>query len=515
MARKYLLTTLGCKVNQYESQQIRELFEAAGMVPARDGEAADIAVVNTCAVTASATRKSGQALRRMARLDAASIVAVGCGASDDAERLRRLPNVVAVLGHDTDIHAKLRELLAQNDIRSPHAPVGETTGYLHANQERADADRNEVWMNPFVSENKLRGVSASQAAVYPTDRIVSRSLPIVKELQALTTRIEGFAGHQRAFIKVQDGCDAWCSYCVIPRLRPTLKSKPIDVAVAEAESLVRAGHLELILTGIFLGAYGRETAIRKRFSSAVSPLAGLIDAISRVDGLSRLRLSSLEPGDVDSALLDVLATREACVPHLHLPLQAGSGEILRRMNRQYTREAYIDMIRRVRTALDRPAISTDIIVGFPGETDADFEDTLSVAREAGFVKIHAFPYSPRERTAAAKWSKDFVHGNVVRQRMAQLAEVERESSLAFRLGFLGHTECVLVEKEKDPAAQGSSQGAVRHGRADRYFEVYFEAAAARPGDVVSVRIDRVTPGRTHGTLIEPGADRYPLHVLSA
>ncbi len=514
MARKYLLTTLGCKVNQYETQQIRELFDSLGMVPARDGETPDIAVVNTCAVTSSASRKSGQALRRLARRGATSIVAVGCGATDDAERLRRLPHVLAVLGHDTDIHAELRELLTLRERRNPHAPAGDTSGYLRADQERADADRNEVWMNPFVSETNPRGVSASQAAVLPAERIVSRPLPIVKEDGVLSGRIDAFAGHQRAFLKVQDGCDAWCSYCVIPRLRPSLRSKPVDVAVAEAQSLVRAGHKELIVTGIFLGAYGRETAIRKRFSPQASPLAQLIQALARVEGLARLRLSSLEPGDVDAALLDVLAGQAACVPHLHLPLQSGSGEVLRRMNRQYTREAFVEMIERVRSALDRPAISTDIIVGFPGETEADFEATLDVARAAGFVKIHAFPFSPRERTAAAKWRKDFIHGDVVRDRLRRLGELERESSLAYRRVFLGEHHRVLVETTT--GAGGSSViGTVQRGRTDRYFEVHFEATAVRPGDLVTVRIDRVTPGRTHGTYMEPGAAGYPLHVLSA
>ena len=154
------------------------------------------------------------------------------------------------------------------------------------------------------------------------------------EIVPLAGRIGRFAGHQRALLKVQEGCDALCTYCIIPKLRPMLRSKPIAAAVAETRGLVRAGHKEIVVTGIFLGAYGRETALRTRFTPGRSPLADLVEALARVEGLARLRLSSLEPGDVDERLLDVLVRHENCVPHLHLPLQSGSASLLMRMNRQ-------------------------------------------------------------------------------------------------------------------------------------------------------------------------------------
>ncbi len=513
MAAKYLLTTLGCKVNQYESQQLREVMESFGLRPARSNELPDIAVVNTCAVTASAARKNRQAIRRAARGGRTSVIVVGCGASADAQRLRALDGVAAVWGHDTDVCAELRKLLAQWLESSTLGSVNQG-GVVHDAPDRSSgAGRDEVRMKPVASRHP-GGTNATQHSSAST-HILSVALPVVKSESELVGRIEAFAGHQRAFLKVQDGCDACCTYCIIPQLRPVLRSKPVEVAVAEARTLVHAGHKEIILTGIFLGAYGRSTAIRKRFAAVRSPFASLVEALARVEGLERLRLSSLEPGDVDDSLLGILATHRTCVPHLHLPLQSGSARVLRRMNRQYTVEAFVEMIGRVRRSLDRPAISTDIIVGFPGETEADFEASVEVARQAKFCKIHAFPFSPREKTAAARWQKEFVPPPVVHERMQRLAEVERECSTAYRRRLLGSADRVIVEPS-DALDDGLNGVGIRHGRADRYFEIHFEAdRTVRTGDLVSVRIDRITPTRTHGTHLNPRAADYPLPVIAA
>ncbi len=506
MAGKYQLVTLGCKVNQYESQQIREVLHSLGLEPAGHNEDADIAIVNTCAVTTCASRKNRQAVRRVARARQIPVIVVGCGVSADTKRLSALPNVRAVFGHDGNICAELRNcvpgLLPARLTRVRDHSVGRAK---HT-QERPDIERNDLSMIPGDGQPSW-SAPTSKSHSSPS-RIVPCDVPLVKPDDDLTAdRIESFAGHQRAFLKVQDGCDAFCTYCIIPRLRPRLRSKPVDVAVAEAQDLVRAGHKEIIVTGIFLGAYGRETALRKRWGRQKSPLSALADALSAVEGLERLRFSSLEPGDVDDALLEVLGGRDCCVPHLHLPLQSGSGAILQRMNRQYTADDFVKTVDRVRAALDRPAISTDIIVGFPGETEDDFERSIEIARYAGFCKIHAFPYSSREKTAAARWTDQFVHPGVVRERMNRLAEVERELSLAFRSRFIGHVERVIVEGSEDRShrvhdslAGSPASREIRHGRADRYFEIHFEAAEVHAGDLVSVRIDRVTPTRTHGGL---------------
>ncbi|HSV16660.1 MAG TPA: radical SAM protein, partial [Tepidisphaeraceae bacterium] len=276
---------------------------------------------------------------------------------------------------------------------------------------------------------------------------------------------------------------------------PRLWSKPIHDAVEEANRLVAAGHVELVLTGIFLGAYGQATALRRRQSEGDAPIAKLIDALcTRVPGLRRLRLSSLEPGDLTADLLAALRSHEQVVPHFHLPLQSGSDTILHRMNRQYTRDDYLRMLDDVRDAFDRPALTTDIIVGFPGETAADFDRTLEVVEQARFIHIHAFSFSPRPGTAAARWSGDFVRGPIVNERIDELNRRAQLHSHVFRQSFVGEEVELLVERP------GAEAGNLRHGRCQRYFSVFFDSEMAREGDFVRVRIDRATPHRTLGTL---------------
>jgi threonylcarbamoyladenosine tRNA methylthiotransferase MtaB len=521
MSGQYRLATLGCKVNQYESQLLREVLESFGMRPADEDAVAAVAVVNTCAVTRQATRRNRHAIRRLSRGGRIPVVVVGCGASADGEHLRRLPGVSAVFGHDADVCAELRDFLQRrlNLVQGPDRP--DAIGVVSHDPPSAQTGEDDGWMMADVHR-----ASRTTKASRTTNQHTILPLPVVKTPAVLLGRIEAFAGHQRAFLKVQDGCDAHCTYCIIPRLRNLPRSKPIELAVDEARDLVRAGHREIILTGIFLGAYGRDSALRRRWPAGPSPLAGLVAAIARVDGLARLRLSSLEPGDMDGALLKVIAENEVCVPHFHLPLQSGSDAVLTRMNRQYTRAEFVDMIDRVRNALDRPAISTDIIVGFPGESDKDFAASLEVAEYADFIKIHAFPFSPREQTAAARWQKDFVTSAFVRERMHRLAEIERDGSLRFRRRMLGACERVIIERDGDDSEIHNTRAVAdriapvadfdhrfRHGRSDRYFDIHFEAPELSPGEVVNVRIDRVTPTRTHGTRIDRTSADYPLHVL--
>ncbi|MEZ0263215.1 MAG: MiaB/RimO family radical SAM methylthiotransferase [Phycisphaerae bacterium] len=307
------------------------------------------------------------------------------------------------------------------------------------------------------------------------------------------------AAHQRAFLKVQDGCDAHCTYCIIPRLRPGLWSKPVDEAVDEARRLVDAGHREIVLTGIFLGAYGQSTALRRRQgeNGGARELGRLVEALcTRVPGLRRVRLSSLEPGDVTAELVGVLRAHRQVVPHFHLPLQSGSDAILRKMNRQYTRGEFLEMAARLNEAFDRPAITTDIIVGFPGETAEEFERTVDVAERVGFVHTHAFSYSPRPGTAAARWTKRWVRGPVVNERIGRLVGIAARKSEEFRRGFLGELVEVLVERT-------DIDDAWRHGRSERYFDVAFRApAGVTAGAVVRVRVDAVDGERTVGTVVE-------------
>jgi MiaB/RimO family radical SAM methylthiotransferase len=220
---------------------------------------------------------------------------------------------------------------------------------------------------------------------------------------------------------------------------------------------------------------------------------------TRVSGLRRLRLSSLEPGDLSDDLLGVLRDHPQVVPHFHLPLQSGSDRLLRRMNRQYTRGDFLDMVERVNAAFDRPALTTDIIVGFPGEDEQAFSETVDVVRRAGFIHVHAFSFSPRPGTAAARWVRDFVRGPVVNERIETLNAIAAGNSLAFRRSFLGQTATVLVEREKPHPAIPAH---LRHGRCERYFPVSFDRPESQPGDFVTVRIDAVRPDATYGTCLE-------------
>ncbi|MGH7177964.1 MAG: MiaB/RimO family radical SAM methylthiotransferase, partial [Tepidisphaeraceae bacterium] len=359
----------------------------------------------------------------------------------------------------------------------------------------------------------LLGHSSPSDCTEPSVQSVNREFtPITIGTRSLPPLATRQSAHQRAILKVQDGCDAHCTYCIIPSLRGGVWSKPIESAVAEAMRLTAAGHREIVLTGIFLGAYGQETAVR-RHQIRGDGLVPLVEALcTRVPGLRRLRFSSLEPLDMTDDLIAVMRAHPRVVPHFHLPLQSGSNSILRKMNRQYRRDDFLRLVDRVCESFDRPAITTDVLVGFPEESDGDFEQTLSVVDRARFIHIHAFPFSPRPGTGAAKLPGR-INGTIVRARIEELIVRASRNSFEFRKQFIGQTVELLVERqpstpstdnpgEGGPAVSGVApgEGSVHHGRCERYFDVHFETDRVRPGDLVRARIDRVMPTRSHGTL---------------
>jgi threonylcarbamoyladenosine tRNA methylthiotransferase MtaB len=489
LMRTFFIQTLGCKVNHYESEQLATVLRSHGLVET-DAASADLRIINSCSVTVDAASKSRQATRRAIRLgvlqpnsgpaDTSSdstflereaslsagrsrsrTIVAGCWATGDKKEVEKIAGVDAVLTHHMDVAQRLEELL-------------------------------QIWKEEEPQPVCSTGQDVAQFAC--ESRAGTHGLPLLERRQAR---------HQRAFLKIQDGCDAHCTYCIIPALRPTLWSKPPENVVEEARRLVDAGHIELILTGIFLGAYGQRTALRRRQEpGGPRPLAKLIEMLcNQVPGLGRLRLSSLEPGDLDDALLETLRSHPQVVPHFHLPLQSGSTHLLRRMNRQYTQADFLRMIDRVQTAFDRPALTTDIIVGFPGETDEEFGRTMEVVEHSQFIHIHAFPFSPRPGTAAARWDKDFVRGPIVGERMNQLARTARKHSHAFRGTFVNQMVELLVERGDAYRSDENHGTKIRHGRCERYFGVEFESESASTGDLVKVRVDRVMEDRTIGTLI--------------
>jgi threonylcarbamoyladenosine tRNA methylthiotransferase MtaB len=296
------LLTLGCKVNQYETQYVKELLEHAGWTEAPEGARADLCVVNTCTVTHEGDAKSRQAVRRLHQDNPdAAVVVMGCYATRAPETVARLPGVSQVI---------------------------------------TDKERLVEELQPFGVTGPLAGISR-------------------------------FDGHQRAFVKVQDGCRLNCSYCIIPSVRPTLRSRPVAEIAAEVAGLVAAGYPEIVLTGIHLGHYGIDLS-KGRPKAQWQRLWHLIGCLARLPGDFRLRLSSLEAAEARDDLVRVLAEHANVCPHLHLCLQSGSDKVLAAMKRRYRRAGFLERVRRLRAALERPAFTTDIIVGFPGETDADF-----------------------------------------------------------------------------------------------------------------------------------------------
>lgn len=522
--KTFCLQTLGCKVNQYESEQVASLLRARGLVETSP-DRAELRIINSCSVTVQAASQSRQETRRMTRLkvlpdeptgthsagkhpsterpdqSAANprVVVMGCWATSDKPAAASLPGVDAVLTHQDNLAVELDRLLTDWGLPRDIGRANPNPPYDCAFDRPPDSTTETGWMmeagsgagecTKLIGTKSVDIVNENPNTQYAKLLTGANSVPLLGEAQP---------GRRRAFLKVQDGCDAHCTYCIIPRLRPALHSKSPGDAVEEARRLVDAGHVEIVLTGIFLGAYGQPTALRRRQAVGSSPLAGLVDTLcTKVPGLKRLRLSSLEPGDLNDELLASLSAHEQVVPHLHLPLQSGSDRLLRRMNRQYRRDEFLQMIERVNASLDRPALTTDVIVGFPGEDAGEFQQTVEVVKRSGFIHVHAFPYSPRPGTAAARWTADFIRGPIVNDRIKLLRQLADDQSLRFRSQFVGETAHVIVERGEE-LLDGRRW---LRGRCERYFMIHFEAGHALPGDMVEVRIEQATPTRTVGAVV--------------
>jgi threonylcarbamoyladenosine tRNA methylthiotransferase MtaB len=394
------LLTLGCKVNQYETQYVKEALEASGYAEADEGQPAELCVVNTCTVTAEGDAKSRQLIRRLHQHNpGAAIVVMGCYATRDPDAVGRLPGVVKVV---TDKEHVLDEL------------------------------------RPFGVTARPRGISR-------------------------------FDGHQRAFVKVQDGCLLNCSFCIIPHVRPVVRSRPVSEIVDEVSRLVAAGYQEVVLTGIHLGHYGIDLS-RGKPHVQWTRLWHLLEALGEMPGDFRVRLSSLEAAEARDDLIRTLASQPRVCPHLHLCLQSGSDRILVAMKRRYRSAGFVERCRRIREALDRPAFSTDVIVGFPGETDEDFEATCRVVREVGFSRVHVFSYSPRQGTAASRLVES-VPPAVKAERRERLLQLEREMADRYYRSLVDMRLDVLVE-----GADPERPGIVR-GTSCRYAPVSFRGHA--------------------------------------
>ncbi|MDD3411908.1 MAG: tRNA (N(6)-L-threonylcarbamoyladenosine(37)-C(2))-methylthiotransferase MtaB [Eubacteriales bacterium] len=430
MPKTVSFLTLGCKVNQYDSEAMLERFLAHGYQAAQPGAAADVYVVNTCTVTGTGDKKSLQLARRCRRRNPqAELIVTGCL----AQRMgRELLQTGARLVIGTQHRAEVVELL-----------------------EKA------------VAENvQLVAVDALESAPYE---------PL---------SIRDHEGHTRAVMKIQEGCDNHCTYCIIPSVRGPVRSRPLAEIRREAEALGRAGFQELVLTGIHLTSYGKDMAERPGLADAVAAAHG-------AEGVRRIRLGSLEPVVANDAFVQALRALPKVCPQFHLALQSGSDAVLARMKRRYNTAQFAAAADRLRAAFPDAAFSTDVIVGFPGETEEEFEQTVDFCRRIGFMKLHVFPYSRREGTPAAEMAEQ-IDENVKARRVARLIAVGDELARAYRERLLGTVQPVLLEQR--------GEDGLWTGYTPQYVHVACEGGAA--GEIVNICLNRLTGEGMGGARVE-------------
>lgn len=432
-------TTLGCKVNQYETQRILDSFEMAGYTVVPFTEVADVYVINTCSVTGQAESKSRQTVRRAARQNPnAKVIVTGCAAQ-----------------------------MALNKKQTFDA-----AHILVPNPQKLD-----------------------------TAKIFFEKFPEYKPASTNSqTKARPFGGRVRATIKIQDGCSVYCSYCSIPYTRPVMTSRPYREILEEAREYGRRGFKEIVLTGVLIGAYGPETG------SGGPNFEDLLEMLQDLDEVAQIRISSIEATQVSKRLINILKTPGTkIVPHLHIPLQSGSTKVLRDMNRPYTREYYLELCKRLYSEIQDLAISTDIMVGFPTESEEDFQGTLKVCETVRYMRVHVFRFSPRPGTPADVYN-DPISPEVKMERSKRVTELAHKTASEFVERRLGREIDVLVEGKAKPEG-------LLHGLTRNYIEVEFAGPTSLTGTFARVRLTSRNGTGALGELVEAGASRRSLFPL--
>ena len=418
---KVALTTLGCKVNQFETETMEGLFKQKGYEIVPFAERADFYVINPCSVTSLGDRKSRQIIRRAQRQNEQAIIAVcGCYAQVHPEEIKAIEGVRVVLG--TKERSRIVDYVEQ--------------------AAREDGILDEVG-------NIMESREFEDIPLYDMPQ------------------------RTRAFLKIEDGCQNFCSYCIIPYARGPVKSRHLDKIHAEAQKLVDAGFKEIVLTGIHLGAYGRDLPEK-------TTLADACREVLKIKGLKRLRLGSLESIELSPDLFALIRSDERFCAHLHLPLQAGSDAVLKDMNRHYDTAEFARLIERVETEIPGVAISTDIIVGFPGETEEQFRQGLEFAAKMNFSRMHVFPYSRRSGTPAAA-REDQIAEPVKKERVHRMQELAARKTEEFHKMFLGKTMRVLFE---------TNNNGITDGLTDNYIRVYTDDDV-QSGELYEAKLERL------------------------
>lgn len=395
MEKTVAFYTLGCKVNQYETNAMEQQFIQNGYKIVENTEKADIYVINTCTVTNMADRKSRQMLRRVKEINQSAVIVVcGCYAQVAKKELEQIPEVDIILGinEKNKIVQIVEEYLANKDNIIEVADVSKQKEFL---------DFGDV---TYTEKN-------------------------------------------RAVIKVQDGCNMFCSYCLIPYARGRIRSRKIENVVSEIEKIAKQGIKEVVITGIHVASYGKD------FDNENIRLINLLEEINKIEGIERIRLSSLEPTIVDEEFAQRLSKLEKICDHFHLSLQSGCDETLKRMNRKYTTARYKESTQILRKYYPNANFTTDVIVGFPGETDEEFNQTYKFLKEIGFYKMHIFKYSPRKGTVAEKLPNQ-VDGNIKEERSRKLIELSNNMQNQTNNQYIGKTVKVLFEEYENGYYKG-------------------------------------------------------------
>ncbi len=451
--KKAALHNLGCKVNSYEYDVMLQKLKENGFEIVPFSEKADVYIVNTCSVTNMADRKSRQMLHRAKALNPdALVVATGCYVQTGAEALKKDPEV---------------DLLIGNNRKNA---IAETI--LKALEERAASGKRNT-----------------AGATIPCHDVIDINATNEYEEMSLTTTAE----HTRATIKIQDGCNQFCSYCIIPYARGRVRSREEGSLLEEIRRLGEQGYREFVITGIHLSSYGVDFEAEKTtvgdYMVGKSRLPGVLEAVSRLDVVERIRLGSLEPRIITDSFLAAMRKLNKLCPHFHLSLQSACNETLRRMNRHYSIEEYAECVRKIREVFPQAAITTDVIVGFPGETEEEFAKTVEKLRELNLYEIHVFKYSKRAGTVAATMPNQ-VPEEIKNQRSDVLLELTKKQSTDFRQRFVGSTMEVLFEEEKTTDGQPVLAG---YSKEYVYCAVPGKEALAR--GITSGTIARVTGGK--------------------
>lgn len=431
---KVAFYTLGCKVNQYESAAMAELFKERGYEIVDFESPADIYVINTCDVTNESARKSRQMIRKASRINPHARVAVaGCYAQLESGEISRIPGVDVIVG----------------------------------------------------TKDRRRIVDLLEESIKKRGQIVAVE-DISKERSFEEIALKGFSHRTRAFLKIQEGCNMFCSYCIIPYARGPVRSREAESIIKEAQKLAQEGFKEIVLAGIHLGLYGHD------FLGKRPSLLEIITRLSEIDGIRRIRLSSIEAMELTDEYIEGLSKLQNFCHHFHIPLQSGCDTVLKRMNRRYSTAQFKDIVERIRSRMPDVSITTDVIVGFPGETPKEFDETFNFIQDVGFARLHVFPFSPREGTPAAKMP-DPVKKSIKEKRSRKLIGLSGELEKNFRQKFLGERAEVLFEEKMD--------NNIYEGFTGNYMKVLASSGENLHNELVSVILKENAPDHFVGEIL--------------